>query len=742
MSIFSEANPAFLISLVFFLVCGGYIFFAARTIASDIRSKIHRDHLAAVTCVVFSSLFYGLMTIAHNETAIRIFWALGFTSYCLFLPTWIRFTANMYTLKYKITKYITRYLLIVITFIFALICVFSNQVTFVFTNLGVQFTYSDSILFQAFVIYIFALCIGVVVSHIRWWRESTMKRQRIQQRTFVFLTFLLAPPGFLTDFFIPAFTSETITPLVSILLFPASWQLYMSMRKNRTLSITIPNVAAYIFKSVTIPTLVLEHDNHIRLENKTSVEFFGHSLIGRNIKDVINLGDEASDIKFYDSEVISKNVEIETLAGIKICDMLLTVEKDKYGDPLCKVVLLRDITDLMNALDKARAASRAKSNFLANMSHEIRTPMNAIIGMTHIGKNSDNTTRKDYNFERIEEASKHLLGIINDVLDMSKIEAGKFELSHESLNIEKTIRRVVNVVKLRADEKKQIITVLCSEDIPERLVGDEQRLAQVITNLVGNAIKFTPEEGRVDIIAQLLKEENNNCTIQLSVTDTGIGIAPDQSEKLFESFHQAESSSTRNYGGTGLGLAISKSIVEMMNGKIWMDSQYGKGSTFHFTVELEHDFREEDTHDQGADTQSDDEEGPVNIFPGRKILLAEDVEINREILIALLEDTRIEIDCADNGEEAVRMFKESSEDYDLIFMDLQMPVMDGFEASRTIRALSTDKAKNIPIIAITANVFKEDVEKCLANGMNDHIGKPIDIDDIFRILHDHLTGSP
>jgi len=516
----------------------------------------------------------------------------------------------------------------------------------------------------------------------------------------------------------------------------------MSMRKNRTLSITIPNVAAYIFKSVTIPTLVLEHDNHIRLENKTSVEFFGHSLIGRNIKDVIILGDEASDINFYDSEVISKNVEIETLAGIKICDMLLTVEKDKYGDPLCKVVLLRDITDLMNALDKARAASRAKSNFLANMSHEIRTPMNAIIGMTHIGKNSDNTTRKDYNFERIEEASKHLLGIINDVLDMSKIEAGKFELSHESLNIEKTIRRVVNVVKLRADEKKQIITVLCSEDIPERLVGDEQRLAQVVTNLVGNAIKFTPEEGRVDIIAQLLKEENNNCTIQLSVTDTGIGIAPDQSEKLFESFHQAESSSTRNYGGTGLGLAISKSIVEMMNGKIWMDSQYGKGSTFHFTVELEHDFREEDTHDQGADTQSDDEEGPVNIFPGRKILLAEDVEINREILIALLEDTRIEIDCADNGEEAVRMFKESSEDYDLIFMDLQMPVMDGFEASRTIRALSTDKAKNIPIIAITANVFKEDVEKCLANGMNDHIGKPIDIDDIFRILHDHLTGSP
>jgi CheY-like chemotaxis protein len=325
---------------------------------------------------------------------------------------------------------------------------------------------------------------------------------------------------------------------------------------------------------------------------------------------------------------------------------------------------------------------------------------------------------------------------------MSKIEAGKFELSHENVNIEKTIRRVVNVVKLRADEKQQLITVLCSEDIPERLIGDDQRLAQVITNLVGNAIKFTPEEGRIDINAQLMKEENNICTIKLSVSDTGIGISPDQSERLFESFHQAESSSTRNYGGTGLGLAISKSIVEMMNGKIWMDSQYGIGSTFYFTIELEREnISEDEVLTNDADI-SDDETGPANVFPGRKILIVEDVIINREILIALLEDTMIEIDCADNGEEAVRMYKESSDKYDLIFMDLQMPIMDGFEAARIIRALDTEKAKNIPIIAITANVFKEDVEKCLANGMNDHIGKPINVDDIFRILHAHLTRSP
>jgi len=741
MIIFTEINPAYFIALLFFLVCSGYIFFTARTIATDVRSKIHQDHLAAVTCIVFSSLFYGLMTIASNETAIKIFWSIGFVSYIMFLAMWIRFTSNMYTIKHRITRYIARYVLIIATFIFALVCVFSDQVTFVQTRLGVQFSYDGRWLFRVMVIFVFAMCVGVVVSHIRWWRESTMKRQRIQQRTFVFLTFLLAPPGFLTDFFIPAFTNETVIPLVSILLFPASWQLYMSMRKNRTLNITIPYVSEYIFKSVTIPVLVLEHDNRIGLENKAATEFFGNSLIGKNISEIITTDKDTRDPAFFDSEVISKNVTIETRAGSRICDMLLTVESDKYGDPLCKVVLLRDITEMINALNTARAASKAKSNFLANMSHEIRTPMNAIIGMAHIGRNSTDSTRKDYNFDRIEDASQHLLGVINDVLDMSKIEAGKFELSHENVNIERAIQRVVNVIKLRADEKYQTLTVKISEDIPEIMIGDEQRIVQVIANLVSNAIKFTSEEGRIDIIAKLVKEEKSIYTIQISVADTGIGIAQEQREKLFESFHQVESSSTRNYGGTGLGLAISKSIVEMMNGKIWVESQQGKGSTFYFTTELQHDvIMEEDDIVQDADVLTDREEsGSVDIFLGRRILLAEDVEINREIILSLLEDTKIIIDCAENGEEAVRMYEESSEEYDLIFMDLQMPKMDGFDATRAIRAINSDKAQNIPIIAITANVFKEDIEKCLASGMNDHIGKPINVEEIFRILHDQLT---
>ncbi|MDR0497444.1 MAG: PAS domain S-box protein, partial [Treponema sp.] len=241
--------------------------------------------------------------------------------------------------------------------------------------------------------------------------------------------------------------------------------------------------------------------------------------------------------------------------------------------------------DLETALEAANSASHAKSAFLANMSHEIRTPMNAIIGMVTIGKSSDDSERKDYCFSRIENASKHLLGVINDILDMSKIEAGKFDLSVAEFNFEKMLQSVVNVISFRVDEKRQKLTVHIDKAIPEILIGDDQRLAQVITNLLGNAVKFTPEKGSISLDTRFLEEENGIDILQISVTDTGIGISPEQQSRLFQSFQQAESSTVRKFGGTGLGLAISKNIVEMMGGKIWIKSEPGEGSTFSFTIQ-------------------------------------------------------------------------------------------------------------------------------------------------------------
>jgi signal transduction histidine kinase len=391
----------------------------------------------------------------------------------------------------------------------------------------------------------------------------------------------------------------------------------------------------------------------------------------------------------------------------------------------------------------AQAASRAKSEFLSNMSHEIRTPMNAIIGMTAVAKKDPSVEKKDYCLEKIEDASTHLLGIINDILDMSKIEANKLELSPEKFDFEKMLRKAVNVIGFRVDEKKQKLTLTIDPEIPRLLIGDDQRLTQVIANLLSNAVKFTPEGGNIRLKARMVKKEEPRYTLQLEVADTGIGISKEQQARLFDPFSQADSGISRKVGGTGLGLAISKRIIEMMGGRIWIDSEPGKGAVFSFTIQV--DAAEEKKpppplpgEAPGADKNTP--EIPPGGFKGRRVLLAEDVEINREVVLSLFEPARLDFDCARNGIEAVQLVRESPDRYDLIFMDIQMPEMDGYEATRRIRALEKP-GRHIPIVAMTANVFREDIEKCLQAGMDDHLGKPLDMEKVIAILQKYL-GAP
>ena len=391
---------------------------------------------------------------------------------------------------------------------------------------------------------------------------------------------------------------------------------------------------------------------------------------------------------------------------------------------------------LRRSMDEAQAANRAKSAFLSSMSHEMRTPMNAIIGMATIGKHAMDIERVKYTLDKIEHASTHLLGIINNVLDMSKIEAGKLELSPVEFDFEKMLQKVISVINFRVDEKRQRLSLKMADNVPQFIVADDQYLAQVFVNLLSNAVKFTPEQGEISIDISSAWEKDGICELRTEIADSGIGISPKQQKRLFQMFEQAESSISRAYGGTGLGLAISKRIIELMGGKIWVESELGQGARFIFTV---HVARVSNNLDSMLAYNDETSDADTEVrFDGKKLLLAEDIEINREILTSLLDDTGLIIDCAQDGQEALDMIKAYPDKYDLVFMDIQMPKMDGLEATRQIRALHMQREKRLPIVAMTANVFKSDIDKCLAAGMDDHLGKPIDINEVLEKLRKYL----
>ncbi|MCR5232742.1 MAG: response regulator [Lachnospiraceae bacterium] len=690
---------------------------------------------------------YGWMGLCYNSDFAYIPRALALLSVIAYMCSVLTYLTHLSGYPRKTTETVCL-ISSVIYFIAWILIVQKDAVDFTITPWGYWYISKAS---NARYIQFAAILIALVMFYVilSWWdKNADYKRERHLIKRFRWFGPILMT-GLLFDTLIPTFFNTAAIPGSAVAAFASSLLLFSISRRYMTFGISTRNVSEYVFREVNVPVLILDPEGKIELYNEIAESTFARmgKLKGKRLEDLV---EPVTELKHVSEAYKSRLLAIKGRESY--CRIIRSVIYDDFKEVRCEILFLPDMTDAIismqiadESLRSEEEANKAKSNFLANMSHEIRTPMNAIIGMNEIIlRDGDINDEVRGQLKVVKTAADGLLELINDILDISKIESGKYEIIDEEYDTAALISDVSMLILTRLSDSGIILKLDVSPDIPKSVIGDKLRVRQILVNILGNAVKFT-RRGSIELKCEC-RRLSDDVVLYFDISDTGIGIREEDIEGIFGAFNQVDTRKNRDIKGTGLGLAISRNLAIMMNGDITVESEYGKGSIFHVTVHQKIIGNESIGNDTANLLENfryiiqdkREAEDDTLRFKDKHILIVDDNLVNLHVAKGLMEPYEMKIDLATNGYQAVDMIKEN--DYDLVFMDHMMPELDGVDTTKLIRSLGdTDtKYRILPVIALTADVVKGTREMLLEAGMQDYLAKPIKKSELNQVFEKWL----